>query len=106
MHFTIRDGGEGVWTAILLYIYHSKEKFPQNLAYKNPVKLFAPLPYFSKFNETLTLYLVNLYPRTTVDSNITHPTDNDFYLCSHQGIQVGRIEQISIKKKMIETKLI
>ena len=23
-----------------------------------------------------------------MDSNITHPTDHDFYLCSHNGIQV------------------
>ena len=22
-----------------------------------------------------------------MDANITHPTENDFYLCSHQGIQ-------------------
>jgi len=29
----------------------------------------------------------NVPAGTTVDSNITHPTDNDFYLCSHQGIQ-------------------
>ena len=30
----------------------------------------------------------NVPAGTTVDSNITHPTQNDFYLCSHQGIQV------------------
>jgi len=29
----------------------------------------------------------NVPAGTTVDSNITHPTENDFYLCSHQGIQ-------------------
>jgi len=29
----------------------------------------------------------NVPAGTTVDSNITHPTQNDFYLCSHQGIQ-------------------
>ena len=23
-----------------------------------------------------------------MDSNITHPTDHDFYLCSHNGIKV------------------
>jgi len=29
----------------------------------------------------------NIPAGTTVDANITHPTDYDFYLCSHQGIQ-------------------
>ena len=29
----------------------------------------------------------NVPAGTTVDANITHPTENDFYLCSHQGIQ-------------------
>ena len=31
----------------------------------------------------------NIPAGTTVDSQITHPTEFDFYLCSHQGIQVG-----------------
>ena len=30
----------------------------------------------------------NIPAGTTVDSEITHPTDFDFYLCSHAGIQV------------------
>ncbi|KAK3860034.1 hypothetical protein Pcinc_033884 [Petrolisthes cinctipes] len=29
----------------------------------------------------------NIPPGTTVDKDITHPTERDFYLCSHQGIQ-------------------
>ena len=29
----------------------------------------------------------NVPAGTTVDANITHPTEHDFYLCSHQGIQ-------------------
>ena len=29
----------------------------------------------------------NVPAGTTVDANITHPTENDFFLCSHQGIQ-------------------
>ena len=29
----------------------------------------------------------NIPPGTTVDAGITHPTEFDFYLCSHQGIQ-------------------
>ncbi|XP_064115910.1 protein argonaute-2-like [Macrobrachium nipponense] len=29
----------------------------------------------------------NIPPGTTVDKSITHPTERDFYLCSHQGIQ-------------------
>ena len=31
----------------------------------------------------------NIPAGTTVDSHITHPTEFDFYLCSHQGIQVS-----------------
>ena len=31
----------------------------------------------------------NVPPGTTVDVGITHPTEFDFYLCSHAGIQVG-----------------
>lgn len=30
----------------------------------------------------------NIPAGTTVDLGITHPTEFDFYLCSHQGIQV------------------
>ena len=30
----------------------------------------------------------NIPAGTTVDIGITHPTEFDFYLCSHQGIQV------------------
>ena len=30
----------------------------------------------------------NVPAGTAVDASITHPTENDFYLCSHQGIQV------------------
>lgn len=30
----------------------------------------------------------NIPAGTTVDAGITHPTEFDFYLCSHQGIQV------------------
>ncbi|KAL5224723.1 hypothetical protein ABZP36_011362 [Zizania latifolia] len=29
----------------------------------------------------------NILPRTVVDSNICHPTEFDFYLCSHAGVQ-------------------
>lgn len=32
----------------------------------------------------------NIPAGTTVDAGITHPTEFDFYLCSHQGIQVRR----------------
>ncbi|KAL1481593.1 hypothetical protein MTO96_000292, partial [Rhipicephalus appendiculatus] len=31
----------------------------------------------------------NVPPGTTVDTDITHPTEFDFYLCSHAGIQVS-----------------
>jgi len=30
----------------------------------------------------------NIPPGTVVDQGITHPTEFDFFLCSHQGIQV------------------
>jgi hypothetical protein len=30
----------------------------------------------------------NIPPGTMVDSGITHPTEFDFYLCSHFGVQV------------------
>lgn len=30
----------------------------------------------------------NIVPGTVVDSSICHPTDFDFFLCSHAGIQV------------------
>ena len=33
----------------------------------------------------------NIPAGTTVDIGITHPTEFDFYLCSHAGIQVGNI---------------
>lgn len=32
----------------------------------------------------------NIPAGTTVDTKITHPSEFDFYLCSHAGIQVGR----------------
>ena len=32
----------------------------------------------------------NVPPGTTVDSGITHPSEFDFYLCSHAGIQVRK----------------
>lgn len=31
----------------------------------------------------------NIPAGTTVDTNITHPFEFDFYLCSHAGIQVA-----------------
>lgn len=34
----------------------------------------------------------NVPAGTTVDSTITHPSEFDFYLCSHAGIQVRERE--------------
>ncbi|KXJ20508.1 Protein argonaute-2 [Exaiptasia diaphana] len=31
----------------------------------------------------------NIPPGTTVDHGITHPSEFDFYICSHAGIQVN-----------------
>jgi hypothetical protein len=40
----------------------------------------------------------NIPPGTTVDEIVTHPTDFDFYLCSHEGPQVSIISiKISFK---------
>ena len=42
----------------------------------------------------------NIPPGTTVDVGITHPTEFDFYLCSHAGIQVSFIIiQIKMNQK-------
>ena len=35
----------------------------------------------------------NIPAGTTVDVSITHPTEFDFYLCSHTGTQVGGAEE-------------
>lgn len=32
----------------------------------------------------------NIPAGTTVDTKITHPSEFDFYLCSHAGIQVSK----------------
>lgn len=37
----------------------------------------------------------NIPAGTTVDVGITHPTEFDFYLCSHAGIQVGLLINIT-----------
>lgn len=43
----------------------------------------------------------NIPAGTTVDVGITHPTEFDFYLCSHQGIQVSILmtDNLFMKKK-------
>ncbi len=41
----------------------------------------------------------NIPAGTTVDVGITHPTEFDFYLCSHQGIQVRIYVAIIIRNK-------
>lgn len=43
----------------------------------------------------------NIPAGTTVDTNITHPFEFDFYLCSHAGIQVaGLCFGLSIELKI------
>lgn len=39
----------------------------------------------------------NVPPGTTVDTDIVHPDEFDFYLCSHLGIQVSVITAIGGK---------
>ena len=41
----------------------------------------------------------NIPAGTTVDVGITHPTEFDFYLCSHAGIQV--IQSINMSKYLV-----
>ena len=43
--------------------------------------------FFTPRNEKEVTRSGNVPPGTTVDHGITHPTEFDFYLCSHQGIQ-------------------
>lgn len=38
----------------------------------------------------------NIPAGTTVDTKITHPTEFDFYLCSHAGIQVRRKAPLTV----------
>lgn len=47
----------------------------------------------------------NIPAGTTVDVGITHPTEFDFYLCSHQGIQVSAHIHISSIAFLISSSL-
>ncbi|KAG4996968.1 hypothetical protein JHK84_028001 [Glycine max] len=40
-----------------------------------------------KLQSILVQFVPNILPGTVVDSKICHPTEFDFYLCSHAGIQ-------------------
>lgn len=42
----------------------------------------------------------NIPAGTTVDVGITHPTEFDFYLCSHQGIQVNNLIELNEMQMM------
>lgn len=44
---------------------------------------------FPKFNCDMDGKFANVPSGTIVDTQITHPTEVDFYLCSHSSIQVG-----------------
>lgn len=39
-------------------------------------------------SSVLYVFIVLLFSGTVVDTKICHPTEFDFYLCSHAGIQV------------------
>lgn len=41
----------------------------------------------------------NIPAGTTVDTKITHPTEFDFYLCSHAGIQVRTEGSLQTKSR-------
>ena len=56
--------------------------------------MFSPLPFHSPASppppsKDQVGKSGNIPAGTTVDVSITHPTEFDFYLCSHAGIQVG-----------------
>ena len=42
------------------------------------------------FDQFAHLQFQNIDPGTVVDRSVTHPYEYDYYLCSHQGIQVCR----------------
>ena len=42
-----------------------------------------------------------LFLGTVVDSKICHPTEFDFYLCSHAGIQVGILFAVCILSNVL-----
>jgi len=44
---------------------------------------------FPKFNNDMDGKFSNITPGMIVDTQITHPTELDFYLCSHPSIQVS-----------------
>lgn len=44
---------------------------------------------FPKFNIDMDGKFMNVFSGTIVDTHITHPTELDFYLCSHASIQVN-----------------
>eukprot|EP00246_Nothoceros_aenigmaticus_P003021 TRINITY_DN1395_c0_g1_i2.p1 TRINITY_DN1395_c0_g1~~TRINITY_DN1395_c0_g1_i2.p1 ORF type:complete len:223 (-),score=31.18 TRINITY_DN1395_c0_g1_i2:395-1063(-) len=95
--YTCRDGvSEGQFYQVLLYELDAIRKACASLeqGYQPPVtfvvvqkrhhtRLFA-----SNHNDRNTTDRSgNILPGTVVDSKICHPTEFDFYLCSHAGIQ-------------------
>ena len=55
--------------------------------------MFTPPPPPSYHTQDQVGKSGNIPVGTTVDVSITHPTEFDFYLCSHAGIQVGGTEE-------------
>ncbi|KAF0909917.1 hypothetical protein E2562_001181, partial [Oryza meyeriana var. granulata] len=43
----------------------------------------------------------NILPGTVVDAKICHPSEFDFYLCSHSGIQIRTLHAISLYRRPI-----
>jgi hypothetical protein len=102
MSMDCRDGvSEGQFYQVLLYELDAIRKACASLEpdYQPPVtfvvvqkrhhtRLFA-----SNHNDNRSVDRSgNILPGTVVDSKICHPTEFDFYLCSHAGIQVGSYE--------------
>ncbi|KAK1311053.1 Protein argonaute 10 [Acorus calamus] len=102
----IRDGvSEGQFYQVLLYELDAIRKACASLEpnYQPPVtfvvvqkrhhtRLFAS----NHKDRSSTDKSGNVLPGTVVDSKICHPTEFDFYLCSHAGIQPPVIEKLVI----------
>lgn len=71
----IRPGEEPAITYVVVQKRHHIRFLPEN-------HKFVAFLLFLCFSAR------NVEPGTVVDSQITHPREFDFYLCSHEGIQV------------------
>jgi eukaryotic translation initiation factor 2C len=50
----------------------------------------------------IVLQFQNVDPGTVVDTAITHPVEFDFYLCSHQGLQVNLFAHVPLNNAFMQ----